>query len=81
MNKNSRVLALKYRPSNFDELIGQDLVSETIMNSIKSIIISILYNSIFCLLKEMSTNKFALFKVPFHEEDIFVLKSVFDINL
>ena len=36
MNKNSRVLALKYRPSNFDELIGQDLVSETIMNSIKS---------------------------------------------
>ncbi len=36
MNKNSKVLALKYRPSNFDELIGQDLVSETIMNSIKS---------------------------------------------
>ncbi len=36
MNKNSKVLALKYRPSNFEELIGQDLVSETIMNSIKS---------------------------------------------
>ena len=36
MNKNSRVLALKYRPSSFDELIGQDLVAETIMNSIKS---------------------------------------------
>ena len=36
MNKNSRVLALKYRPSSFDELIGQDLVAETIINSIKS---------------------------------------------
>ena len=36
MNKNSKVLALKYRPSNFDELIGQDLVAETIINSIKS---------------------------------------------
>ena len=35
MNKNSKVLALKYRPSNFDELIGQDLVTETIINSIK----------------------------------------------
>jgi DNA polymerase III subunit gamma/tau len=36
MNKNSKVLALKYRPSNFDELIGQDLVAETIINSIKA---------------------------------------------
>ena len=36
MNKNSKVLALKYRPSNFDELIGQDVVAETIMNSIKA---------------------------------------------
>ena len=36
MNKNSKVLALKYRPSSFDELIGQDLVAETIINSIKT---------------------------------------------
>ncbi len=35
MNKNSKVLALKYRPSNFDELIGQNLIAETIINSIK----------------------------------------------
>jgi DNA polymerase III subunit gamma/tau len=35
MNKNSKVLALKYRPSNFDDLIGQDVVAETILNSIK----------------------------------------------
>jgi DNA polymerase III subunit gamma/tau len=36
MNKNTKVLALKYRPSNFDELIGQDVVAETILNSIKA---------------------------------------------
>ena len=36
MDKNSKVLALKYRPSNFDELIGQDVVAETIINSIKT---------------------------------------------
>ena len=36
MNKNSKVLALKYRPQTFDDLIGQDVVSETIINSIKS---------------------------------------------
>ncbi len=36
MNKNTKVLALKYRPSNFEELIGQDVVAETIINSIKS---------------------------------------------
>ena len=36
MNKNSKVLALKYRPQTFDDLIGQDVVSETIINSIKA---------------------------------------------
>ena len=35
MNKNSKVLALKYRPKTFDDLIGQDIVAETIINSIK----------------------------------------------
>ena len=35
MNKNTKVLALKYRPTNFKELIGQEVVSETIINSIK----------------------------------------------
>ena len=30
-----KVLALKYRPKNFGELIGQDIVVETITNSIK----------------------------------------------
>jgi len=36
MNKNSKVLALKYRPRTFDDLLGQEVVSETIINSIKS---------------------------------------------
>ena len=36
MNKTSKVLALKYRPQSFNDLIGQDIVSETIKNSIKS---------------------------------------------
>ena len=36
MNKNTKVLALKYRPQTFDDLIGQDIVAETISNSIKS---------------------------------------------
>ena len=36
MNKNSKVLALKYRPQSFDDLIGQDVIAETIKNSIKS---------------------------------------------
>ena len=36
MNKNSKVLALKYRPQSFDQLIGQKVVSETIINSIKA---------------------------------------------
>ena len=35
MNKNTKVLALKYRPQTFDDLIGQDVVAETIFNSIK----------------------------------------------
>ena len=37
MEKNShKILALKYRPQNFQELIGQDIMVETIINSIKS---------------------------------------------
>ena len=36
MNKNSKVLALKYRPQIFEDLIGQEVVAETIINSIKS---------------------------------------------
>ncbi len=36
MNKESKVLALKYRPQTFDDLIGQDVVAETIINSIKA---------------------------------------------
>jgi len=35
MNKNIKVLALKYRPQTFDDLIGQNVVAETILNSIK----------------------------------------------
>ena len=36
MEKNTyKVLALKYRPKNFNELIGQDIMVETITNSIK----------------------------------------------
>jgi len=35
MNNNSKVLALKYRPKTFDDLIGQEVVAETITNSIK----------------------------------------------
>ena len=35
MNRNSKVLALKYRPQVFDDLIGQEVVAETIINSIK----------------------------------------------
>jgi DNA polymerase III subunit gamma/tau len=34
MNKNTKVLALKYRPQTFDDLIGQDIVAETITNSV-----------------------------------------------
>ena len=36
MNKNSKVLALKYRPQIFEDLIGQNVVAETIINSIRS---------------------------------------------
>jgi len=36
MISNSKVLALKYRPQSFDDLIGQDVVAETISNSIKA---------------------------------------------
>ncbi len=36
MNNNSKVLALKYRPQTFDDLIGQEVVTETIKNSIKA---------------------------------------------
>ena len=36
MEKNThKVLALKYRPKNFEELIGQEVMVETITNSIK----------------------------------------------
>ena len=36
MNKNTKVLALKYRPQTFDDLIGLDVMAETIKNSIKA---------------------------------------------
>ena len=36
MNNNSKVLALKYRPQTFDDLIGQEVVAETITNAIKA---------------------------------------------
>ncbi len=36
MENNSKVLALKYRPKTFKDLIGQDIVSKTIYNSIKN---------------------------------------------
>ena len=36
MSKDSKVLALKYRPQSFDDLIGQEVVVETIKNSIKA---------------------------------------------
>ena len=36
MNSNSKVLALKYRPQTFEDLIGQEVVAETIKNSIKA---------------------------------------------
>ena len=35
MNKNSKVLALKYRPQTFKDLIGQTTIANTIINSIK----------------------------------------------
>ena len=36
MNKNTKVLALKYRPQIFEDLIGQEVVTQTIINSIKT---------------------------------------------
>ena len=36
MNNNSKVLALKYRPQTFQDLIGQEIIAETILNSIKA---------------------------------------------
>ena len=36
MINNSKVLALKYRPQTFDQLIGQQVASQTIFNAIKS---------------------------------------------
>ena len=35
MTNNSTVLALKYRPQTFNDLIGQEIIAETIYNSIK----------------------------------------------
>ena len=35
MTKSNKVLALKYRPKIFEDLIGQDAIAETISNSIK----------------------------------------------
>ena len=35
MNSNSKVLALKYRPQTFNELIGQKVIAQSIFNSIK----------------------------------------------
>ena len=34
-NNKTKVLALKYRPKTFSDLIGQDIMAETIINSIK----------------------------------------------
>tara|TARA_B100000963_G_scaffold330865_1_gene321240 strand:- start:3142 stop:4809 length:1668 start_codon:yes stop_codon:yes gene_type:complete len=36
MSTKSKVLALKYRPQTFGQLIGQEVVAETIVNSIKA---------------------------------------------
>ena len=35
MSINSKVLALKYRPQNLKQIIGQHVITETIYNSIK----------------------------------------------
>ncbi len=36
MHSNSKVLALKYRPQTFSQLVGQKVVAESIFNSIKN---------------------------------------------
>ena len=33
--KHNKILALKYRPQNFIDLIGQDIMAKTITNAIK----------------------------------------------
>ncbi len=35
MSKVSKILSLKYRPQNFEDLIGQEVITKTIYNSIK----------------------------------------------
>ena len=35
MSINSKVLALKYRPQNLNQIIGQHVITETVYNSIK----------------------------------------------
>ena len=44
MNKNTKVLALKYRPQTFADLIGQNVVAETILNSIEAKAVRIGYD-------------------------------------
>ena len=39
MTNKTTVLALKYRPQVFDDLIGQEIIAETIYNSIKFTIV------------------------------------------
>ena len=34
-NNKSKILALKYRPKVFNDLIGQEIIAETISNAIK----------------------------------------------
>ena len=34
MSKNSKILALKYRPQTFEDLIGQEVIADTILNAI-----------------------------------------------
>ena len=34
MNKNNKVLAIKYRPQVFDELVGQNIIVQAITKSI-----------------------------------------------
>ena len=36
MNLNNKILALKYRPQTFDQLVGQKVIAESIFNSIKN---------------------------------------------
>ena len=45
-NNTHKVLALKYRPNNFSELIGQEIMVETVTNSIKRHILNKSFKSI-----------------------------------